>query len=172
MPNIEREDMANPNLTMPKLKRAFQLLAANVPQRTICEQLHMGRGVLSKYKKAADEMKLSYEDAGRLNNEELESFLQSVKSAPCGVSAQRKLLDELIPDYVSDLAHNRYLTVQRLHEKYLENHPDGYGYTQFKKGKHPIKYTIPNITKAAIPIVGYAAFAIYSHSFINYDLYQ
>mgnify|MGYP003487784494 FL=1 len=121
--------MANPNLTMPKLKRAFQLLAANVPQRTICEQLHMGRGVLSKYKKAADEMKLSYEDAGRLNNEELESFLQSVKSAPCGVSAQRKLLDELIPDYVSDLAHNRYLTVQRLHEKYLENHPDGYGYT-------------------------------------------
>lgn len=27
--------MANPNLTMPKLKRAFQLLAANVPQRTI-----------------------------------------------------------------------------------------------------------------------------------------
>ena len=40
--------MANPNLVMPKLKRAFQLLAANVPQRTICEQLHMGRGVLSK----------------------------------------------------------------------------------------------------------------------------
>ena len=132
--------MANPNLTMPKLKRAFQLLAANVPQRTICEQLHMGRGVLSKYKKAADEMKLSYEDAGRLNNEELESFLQSVKSAPCCVSAQRKLLDELIPDYVSDLAHNRYLTVQRLHEKYLENHPDGYGYTQFKKAIRDYQY--------------------------------
>ena len=33
--------------------------------------------------------------------------------------------------------------------------------------KHPIKYTIPNITKAAIPIVGYAAFAIYSHSFFH-----
>lgn len=56
--------MANPNLTMPKLKRAFQLLAANVPQRTICEQLHMGRGVLSKYKKAADSLKLSYEVIG------------------------------------------------------------------------------------------------------------
>ena len=27
--------------------------------------------------------------------------------------------------------------------------------------KHPIKYTITNITKAAIPIVGYAAFVIY-----------
>ena len=33
--------------------------------------------------------------------------------------------------------------------------------------KHPIKYTITNITKAAIPIVGYAAFAIYSHSFFH-----
>ena len=32
---------------------------------------------------------------------------------------------------------------------------------------HPIKYTIPNITEAAIPIVGYAAFAIYSHSFAD-----
>ena len=36
-----------------------------------------------------------------------------------------------------------------------------------KDSKHPIKYTIPNITKAAIPIVGYAAFAIYSHSFFH-----
>ena len=33
--------------------------------------------------------------------------------------------------------------------------------------KHPIKYTITNITKAAIPIVGYAAFAIYSHNFFH-----
>lgn len=132
--------MANPNLTMPKLKRAFQLLAANVPQRTICEQLHMGRGVLSKYKKAADEMKLSYEDAGRLNNEELENFLQSVKPVPGEVSPQRKRLDELLPEYVSDLAHNRYLTVQRLHEKYLENYPDGYGYTQFKKAIRDYQY--------------------------------
>ena len=29
--------------------------------------------------------------------------------------------------------------------------------------KHPIKYTITNIRKAAVPIVGYAAFVIYSH---------
>lgn len=32
---------------------------------------------------------------------------------------------------------------------------------------HPIKYTITNITKAAIPIVGYAAFVIYSHYFCH-----
>lgn len=32
---------------------------------------------------------------------------------------------------------------------------------------HPIKYNITNITKAAIPIVGYAAFVIYSHYFFH-----
>ena len=38
---------------------------------------------------------------------------------------------------------------------------------KLEKGKHPIKYTITNITKAAIPIVGYAAFVIYSHNFFH-----
>ena len=78
----EHQDMANPNLTMPKLKRTFRLLAANVPQRTICEQLHMGRGVLSKYKQAADKLNLSYDKAGCMNNEKLLSFLQSTKPSP------------------------------------------------------------------------------------------
>ena len=36
-----------------------------------------------------------------------------------------------------------------------------------KRRKHPIKYTITNITKAAIPIVGYAAFVIYNHNFFH-----
>ena len=31
-----------------------QMLAAKIPQRTICEQLHMGRGVLNRYKTLAD----------------------------------------------------------------------------------------------------------------------
>lgn len=42
--------MAQSNVNMSKLKRSFQMLAAKIPQRTICEQLHMGRGVLNRYK--------------------------------------------------------------------------------------------------------------------------
>ncbi len=34
--------MANEIVTMSKLKRAFQMLAVQIPQRQICEQLHMG----------------------------------------------------------------------------------------------------------------------------------
>ena len=46
--------MAQSNVNMSKLKRSFQMLAAKIPQRTICEQLHMGRGVLNRYKTLAD----------------------------------------------------------------------------------------------------------------------
>ena len=95
--------MANPNLTMPKLKRAFQLLAANVPQRTICEQLHMGRGVLSKYKQAADKLNLSYDKDGCMNNEELLSFLQSTKPSPPEKTITTKVYLQTINDHLEDL---------------------------------------------------------------------
>ncbi len=108
------------------------MLAAKIPQRTICEQLHMGRGVLNRYKTLADSQGLSYGVIGRMSDGEIESFLQLSKptAAP---SSQRQVLDGLLPEYVSDLSHNRYLTIQALHESYKKEHPDGYGYTQFKK---------------------------------------
>ena len=95
--------MANPNLTMPKLKRAFQLLATNVPQRTICEQLHMGRGVLSKYKQTVDKLILSYDKAGCMNNEELLSFLQSTKPSPPEKTITTKVYFQTINDHLEDL---------------------------------------------------------------------
>ena len=131
--------MANKEISMSKLKRSFQMLAANIPQRTICEQLHMGRGVLNKYKSLADSQNLSYALIGRMSDEELESFLKLSKPSTAP-SCQRQELDNLLPDYVSELSRNRYLTVQALHETYKKDHPDGYGYTQFKKAIHDYRY--------------------------------
>lgn len=51
------------------------------------------------------------------------------------------MLDGLLPEYVSDLSHNRYLTIQALHESYNKEHPDGYGYTQFKKSIREYQYS-------------------------------
>ena len=67
--------MAQSNVNMSKLKRSFQMLAAKIPQRTICEQLHMGRGVLNRYKTLADSQGLSYGVIGRMSDGEIESFL-------------------------------------------------------------------------------------------------
>lgn len=132
--------MAQSNVNMSKLKRSFQMLAAKIPQRTICEQLHMGRGVLNRYKTLADSQGLSYGVIGRMSDREIESFLQLSK--PTAVpSSQRQVLDGLLPEYVSDLSHNRYLTIQALHESYKKEHPDGYGYTQFKKSIREYQYS-------------------------------
>lgn len=116
------------------------MLAAKIPQRTICEQLHMIRGVLNRYKILADSQGLSYGVIGRMNDGEIESFLQLSKptAAP---SSQRQVLDGLLHEYVSDLSHNRYLTIQALHESYNKEHPDGYGYTQFKKSIREYQYS-------------------------------
>ena len=84
--------MAQSNVNMSKLKRSFQMLAAKIPQRTICEQLHMGRGVLNRYKTLADSQGLSYGVIGRMSDGEIESFLQLSKptAAP---SSQRQVLE-------------------------------------------------------------------------------
>ena len=124
--------MANQIVSMTKLKRAFQLLAANISQRDICRELHIGRGVLNRYKKAADDHKTSYATLGRMSNEEIFNFLKSTKPEPT-LPEKKRELNELIPDYVSALKQNRYLTIQRLHERYKKEYPDGYEYTQFKK---------------------------------------
>lgn len=77
--------MANQNVKMSKFKRAFLLLAANVPQRKICEKLHMGRGILTRYKNIVDERKISYLELSRMSNEDIEQFLISQHSLSRGL---------------------------------------------------------------------------------------
>ena len=40
-----------------------------------------------------------------------------------------------------------YLTIQALHESYKKEHPDGYGYTQFKKSIRCLLYTSSDISE-------------------------
>ena len=130
--------MANRTLNMVKLKRAFQMLSASTPQREICAQLHIGRGVLNRYKKLADEAKVAYGTIGRMSEEQIHGLLQSAPTPK--PSEQKKELDDLLPDYVEDLAKHRHLTIQLLHEEYLKTHPNGYAYTQFKKRIRDYQY--------------------------------
>lgn len=60
--------MSSQNVKMSKFKRTFQLLAANVPQCEICEKLHMGHDVLTRYKNIVNERRLSYLDISRISN--------------------------------------------------------------------------------------------------------
>ena len=124
---------------MIRLKRMFQLLAAGTPRRTICKRLKIGDGTLWKYEQAAQSQNLSFEDVCKLSDTDIEGLICTTK-APKEPSTQRKELDSLIPEYVAQLSRNRYMTVQRLHETYKQQYPDGYGYTQFKKAIRDYQY--------------------------------
>lgn len=131
--------MARNNVQMIRLKRMFQLLAAGTPRRTICKRLKIGGGTLWKYEQAAQSQNLSFEDVCKLSDTDIEGLICTTK-APKEPSTQRKELDSLIPKYVAQLSRNRYMTVQRLHETYKQQYPDGYGYTQFKKAIRDYQY--------------------------------
>ena len=79
---------------MNKLKRAFLMLAGNIPQRDICDQLHMGRGVLDKYKKAAVASGATINEHGRMSDEEIGSFLMSTKKV-IPQSERRQIMESL-----------------------------------------------------------------------------
>ena len=87
--------------------------------------------MLNRYKKLADEAKVDYSTVGRMSEEQIRNLLQSAPNPQ--PSEQKDELDELLPDYVEDLSRHRHLAIQLLHEEYLKTHPNGYGYTQFKK---------------------------------------
>ncbi len=80
------------------------MLSASIPQWEICTQLHIGRGVLNRYKKLADEAKVDYGTIGRMSEEQIHSLLQSPPSPK--PSEQKNELKELLPDYAEDLVKN------------------------------------------------------------------
>ena len=73
------------------------MLSASTPQREICAQLHIGRGVLNRYKKLADEAKVDYGTIGRMSEGQIHSLLQSPPTPK--PSEQKNELKELLPDY-------------------------------------------------------------------------
>ena len=77
----------------------------------------MGRGVQNRYKTLVDSQGLYYGVIGRMSDGEIESFLLLSKPA-AALSFQRQVQDGLLPEYVSNLSHNRYLTIHILHTFY------------------------------------------------------
>lgn len=121
--------MANDKITMLKLKRMLQMLAANQSFTTICKELHMSRRTLSNYKQAAVLTGRPFADLFRLDDNELEKLLRP--SSPTPVPDERKK-DLRLSDYLTELG-RPHVTVQLLWEEYITQNPDGYKYTQFKK---------------------------------------
>ena len=123
--------MSNDKITMLKLKRMLQMLAANQSFKAICDELHMSRRTLSNYKQMSLSTGRSLLELSRLDDEQLTLLL--LPPSPVPVADERKeALDLLLKDYHSKLG-DSYVTIQYLWEGYISQNPDGYKYTQFKK---------------------------------------
>ena len=123
--------MSNDKITMLKLKRMLQMLAANRSFQAICDELHMSRRTLSNYKQAALCTGRPFLELSRLDDDQLTNLF--LPSSPVPVADERKEVLELrLKDYLSELR-RPYVTVQLLWEEYISEKPNGYKYTQFKK---------------------------------------
>jgi Transposase and inactivated derivatives len=123
--------MSNDKITMLKLKRMLQMLAANRSFKAICDDLHMSRRTLSNYKQSALSTGRPFLELSRLDDDELTKLL--LPSSPVPVADERKEeLELLLKDYHSELR-RPHVTIQLLWEEYISEKPDGYQYTQFKK---------------------------------------
>jgi transposase len=123
--------MPNLKITMLKLKRMLQMLAAGLSFKLICKDLHMSKRTLSTYKQAAVSTGRPLIELSRLDDDQLSALLFP---ATCVYEADSRqgVLASLKDYYLGEL--NRpHVTVQLLWEEYIAKHPDGYKYTQFKK---------------------------------------
>lgn len=123
--------MANDKITMLKLKRMLQLLAANQSMNSICSELHMSKRTVQRYKTVALSTGKPYLDLSRLSEEELSALLQPLSPLPV-VDGRKSDLDVRLDEYLSELR-RPYTTVQNIWEDYIVENPGGYQYTQFKK---------------------------------------
>ena len=122
--------MSNKKITMLKLKRILQLLAAGVSQREISNKVGISRSSITAYKERADSSGKSYQELLQMSDSDVVSVLQRKDYRP-GKDARYDKLEPLLKDYSHDITQNRS-TYECLWEEYLKLHPEGYGYTRFK----------------------------------------
>jgi len=128
--------MANDKITMLKLKRLLQLLAACKSLNSICSELHMSKRTVHTYKKTAQSTGQTFLELSHLTDEQLHALLQPPLSVPM-VDPRKAALEVNMKDYLSELQ-RPYVTVQNLWEEYIMDNQGGYQYTQFKK--HLLEY--------------------------------
>jgi len=123
--------MANDKITMLKLRRMLQLLAAGESMNMICSELRMSKRTVNKYKQQAIQTGLHFDDLLRFGETDLTLLLQPPSKVP-QPDPRKGMLDKEMEDYLRELK-RPHVTIQLLWEEYITKSPQGYQYTQFKK---------------------------------------
>lgn len=116
--------MATERLPMRKIKEILRMKAEGRRHRHIARALKVGVGTVSEVVQRVAAAGLDWEQAQKLCEVELEA-------AVYGQVSRTKRAPLPDPAWMDRELKKPAVTLQLLHVEYRENHPDGYGYTQF-----------------------------------------
>ena len=97
--------MSNTKITMLKLKRILQLLAAGISQREISNKVGISRSSITAYKERADSSGKSYQELLQMSDSDVVSVLQRKDYRP-GKDARYDKLEPLLEEYSRDVTRN------------------------------------------------------------------
>ena len=117
--------MATQRLSMRKIREIVRMKSEGRSHREVAASLRLSVGVVSKIVKRAELAGVAWPAADQLKDSELEERIYGPPRKP---GAQRPLPD---PTYIHTERKKVGVTLELLHLEHLEQHPDGYRYTQF-----------------------------------------
>lgn len=112
---------------MPKIREIINLFESGIDSfRAIGRCVNSDHEVVSKIIKIAKEHNLSYLDIKDMSDEKLYEIFYPHNT---NIKYQKPEVD--VDKVVDELRNNKKLTLKLLWQEYKNDHPDGYGYTQF-----------------------------------------
>lgn len=124
--------MANQRIALMDLQQLVQLKAKGRSNRSISESIGISRNTVNDYVKLFKSLNQSFEDLAALDLNALKKLLAELKpEAEHTVDSRYPAFQKQLGYYLKELKRPG-ATYQTLWYQYREQHPDGYGYTQFK----------------------------------------
>lgn len=122
--------MPNTFITMTKLRTIIRLYEDHLGLKTISVMARTSRNTVKKYINTWRSLGLSYDDFQSKSDAELHALF-CISDAPSAPNPRRDTIERLLPAISKDLGKPGETTLKQW-QKYIADHPDGYGLTQFR----------------------------------------
>ena len=122
--------MANKVTSMQTLRLIIQLLDRNISERNISKQLHISRNTVKFYRERLQQKVFSYKQLQGLDDDMLSEIVYADLPSTQDEDKRKQDFRQRVPYFLSELERTG-MTRQLLWEEYINQHPDGYRYSQF-----------------------------------------
>jgi len=117
--------------SMKKIKEVIRLGEnGELSQRQISRAVHLSRPVVTKYLTVFKSTGLTYEEFKELKDTEIEELFFTKHRSSDNTNSRYAILSSKF-EYLLKESKRPYVTLQKLWEEYIEEHPDGYSRSQF-----------------------------------------